>query len=268
MHDGPETRRLIEAREQHIPWKQWGPYLSERQWGTVREDYSTDGSAWNYFTHDQARSRAYGWGEDGGDERQHLPSPRSRGLFRRDVRHSWRLSAGPAQGRLRRPEPVHRGRPVPGLLLRRHTTTSRRGLRPGRPRLHAEPRDRMQAARLAAGDVAAQVRHEAQAEQTQVEVAEGIADRPRRVRRSHRGHGLHAVHLRAGPIFSPNPALLVAAEAPAVEPAMANPAGVRFPASASPTRTGTERRTASTRSASRPGPRAPRGSRCRRRART
>jgi hypothetical protein len=46
-------------------WKQWGPYLSERQWGTVREDYSENGDAWNYFTHDQARSRAYHWGEDG-----------------------------------------------------------------------------------------------------------------------------------------------------------------------------------------------------------
>ena len=46
-------------------WKKWGPYLSERQWGTVREDYSTNGDAWNYFTHDQARSRAYRWGEDG-----------------------------------------------------------------------------------------------------------------------------------------------------------------------------------------------------------
>ena len=48
-----------------IPWKKWGPYLSERQWGTVREDYSDDGNAWDYFTHDQARSRAYRWGEDG-----------------------------------------------------------------------------------------------------------------------------------------------------------------------------------------------------------
>src|SRR5262249_30927849 len=46
-------------------WKKWGPYLSERQWGTVREDYSADGDAWNYFSHDQARSRAYRWGEDG-----------------------------------------------------------------------------------------------------------------------------------------------------------------------------------------------------------
>jgi hypothetical protein len=60
-----EQRRLNEAREAHIPWKQWGPYLSERQWGTVREDYSADGNAWDYFSHDQARSRAYRWGEDG-----------------------------------------------------------------------------------------------------------------------------------------------------------------------------------------------------------
>jgi hypothetical protein len=60
-----ETRRLDEAREQGVPWRLWGPYLSERQWGTVREDYSEDGNAWDYFTHDQARSRAYHWGEDG-----------------------------------------------------------------------------------------------------------------------------------------------------------------------------------------------------------
>ena len=60
-----EQRRLDEAREKGVPWKQWGPYLSERQWGTVREDYSENGDAWNYFTHDQARSRAYHWGEDG-----------------------------------------------------------------------------------------------------------------------------------------------------------------------------------------------------------
>ena len=60
-----EQKRLNEAREVGIPWKKWGPYLSERQWGTVREDYSTDGNAWDYFTHDQSRSRAYRWGEDG-----------------------------------------------------------------------------------------------------------------------------------------------------------------------------------------------------------
>jgi hypothetical protein len=60
-----EETRLDETREKGVPWKQWGPYLSERQWGTVREDYSENGDAWNYFTHDQARSRAYHWGEDG-----------------------------------------------------------------------------------------------------------------------------------------------------------------------------------------------------------
>jgi len=60
-----ETARLDEARERDVPWRQWGPYLSERQWGTVREDYSEDGNAWDYFSHDQARSRAYHWGEDG-----------------------------------------------------------------------------------------------------------------------------------------------------------------------------------------------------------
>jgi hypothetical protein len=60
-----EAVRLQEARAGKIPWRKWGPYLSERQWGTVREDYSEDGNAWEYFTHDQARSRAYHWGEDG-----------------------------------------------------------------------------------------------------------------------------------------------------------------------------------------------------------
>ncbi len=53
------------AREWDSPWRKWGPYLSERQWGTVREDYSQNGDAWEYFTHDHARSRAYHWGEDG-----------------------------------------------------------------------------------------------------------------------------------------------------------------------------------------------------------
>ncbi len=60
-----EQTRLQEARAHNIPWRKWGPYLSERQWGTVREDYSEDGNAWEYFTHDQARSRAYRRGEDG-----------------------------------------------------------------------------------------------------------------------------------------------------------------------------------------------------------
>jgi mannosylglycerate hydrolase MGH1-like protein len=72
----PEKIRLEEAREGKNHWKKWGPYLSERQWGTVREDYSSDGNAWDYFTHDQARSRAYRWGEDGlagiSDDRQLL----------------------------------------------------------------------------------------------------------------------------------------------------------------------------------------------------
>jgi hypothetical protein len=74
--EGAEQRRLNEAREASTPWKKWGPYLSERQWGTVREDYSENGDAWNFFTHDHARSRAYRWGEDGlagiSDDKQRL----------------------------------------------------------------------------------------------------------------------------------------------------------------------------------------------------
>jgi hypothetical protein len=73
---GAELERLKEAREHGVLWRKWGPYLSERQWGTVREDYSENGDAWNYFSHDQARSRAYRWGEDGlagfSDDGQHL----------------------------------------------------------------------------------------------------------------------------------------------------------------------------------------------------
>jgi mannosylglycerate hydrolase MGH1-like protein len=72
----PEHTRLEEARTGAVPWKAWGPYLAEREWGTVREDYSAGGDAWNYFTHDQSRSRAYRWGEDGiagiCDERQRM----------------------------------------------------------------------------------------------------------------------------------------------------------------------------------------------------
>ena len=71
-----EQSRLEEARTNKIPWKKWGPYLSERQWGAVREDYSESGDAWNYLTHDQARSWTYRWGEDGlagiSDDRQRL----------------------------------------------------------------------------------------------------------------------------------------------------------------------------------------------------
>src|ERR1700688_4465492 len=61
----PEHRRLEDARARTAHWRRWGPYLSERQWGTVREDYSENGTAWEYFPHDHARSRAYRWGEDG-----------------------------------------------------------------------------------------------------------------------------------------------------------------------------------------------------------
>jgi len=60
-----EHARLGEIREHGVPWRKWGPYLSERQWGTVREDRSQTGDAWNNCSHDQARSRAYRWGEDG-----------------------------------------------------------------------------------------------------------------------------------------------------------------------------------------------------------
>jgi len=71
-----EDQRMAAARDDKVPWRRWGPYLSERQWGTVREDYSAYGSAWDYFPHDHARSRAYRWGEDGiagiCDDRQQL----------------------------------------------------------------------------------------------------------------------------------------------------------------------------------------------------
>jgi len=71
-----EDLRLQEARTSNVPWRKWGPYLSERQWGTVREDYSDHGTAWEYFPHDHARSRAYRWGEDGiagfSDDKQQL----------------------------------------------------------------------------------------------------------------------------------------------------------------------------------------------------
>jgi hypothetical protein len=71
-----EHQRLAEANQGQKPWRRWGPYLSERQWGTVREDDSPDGNAWESFSHDQARSRAYQWGEDGlagiSDDKQRL----------------------------------------------------------------------------------------------------------------------------------------------------------------------------------------------------
>ncbi len=74
--ENPEEQRLAEANARRQVWRKWGPYVSERQWGTVREDYSADGDAWNYFPHEHARSRAYRWGEDGiggfCDARQHV----------------------------------------------------------------------------------------------------------------------------------------------------------------------------------------------------
>ena len=60
-----EQRRLADDRDRRKNWKRWGPYLSDRQWGTVREDYSANGSCWEYLPHEHARSRAYRWGEDG-----------------------------------------------------------------------------------------------------------------------------------------------------------------------------------------------------------
>ena len=73
---GNELKRLTQNHEKGMAWKKWGPYLSERQWGTVREDYSENGDAWNFFPHDHARSRAYRWGEDGiggiSDDKQFL----------------------------------------------------------------------------------------------------------------------------------------------------------------------------------------------------
>src|SRR5512146_1795509 len=73
MHTNPEAKRLADTEAK---WKFFGPYLSERQWGTVREDYSPYGNAWDYLSHDQARARAYRWGEDGiagiSDDQQQL----------------------------------------------------------------------------------------------------------------------------------------------------------------------------------------------------
>ena len=74
--ESQESKRLNDQYTLKVNWNQWGPYLSERQWGTVREDYSAYGNAWEYFSHDQARSRTYRWGEDGiagiSDEHQHI----------------------------------------------------------------------------------------------------------------------------------------------------------------------------------------------------
>ena len=76
IDDTREGARLVENRQQKGNWQRWGPYLSERSWGTVREDYSANGDAWSYFPHDHARSRAYRWNEDGlggvCDDKQYL----------------------------------------------------------------------------------------------------------------------------------------------------------------------------------------------------
>ena len=91
-----ETLRLQEAHNGTSNWRKWGPYLSERQWGTVREDYSKDRNAWDYFTHDQARSRAYHWGEDGlagiSDEKQLLCF--SVDLWMARIQYSKNISSG------------------------------------------------------------------------------------------------------------------------------------------------------------------------------
>ena len=63
--DQAEEQRLVAAEERTANWKRWGTYLAERQWGTAREDYSADGNFWESFSHDQAKSRTYRWGEDG-----------------------------------------------------------------------------------------------------------------------------------------------------------------------------------------------------------
>jgi hypothetical protein len=83
----PEGERLEEADARRQPWRKWGPYVSERQWGTVREDYSASGYAWNYLPHDHALSRAYRWGEDGiggFDAEQICASPSRNGATRID----------------------------------------------------------------------------------------------------------------------------------------------------------------------------------------
>jgi hypothetical protein len=65
LTDTEEGRRLLETRGKPLLWRHWGPYVSERSWGTVREAYSPNGAAWDFVSHDMARSKAYRWGEDG-----------------------------------------------------------------------------------------------------------------------------------------------------------------------------------------------------------
>jgi len=146
-----EHERLEEAREQKSSWKKWGPYLSERQWGTVREDYSEGGDVWNYFTHDQARSRAYRWGEDGiaglSDDKQRLcfalalwnrrdPILKERifGLTNREAKVSKEIA-----GRLAHPD-LHPQRAGPAPGLRRHGKVSDRSPPRSYPVLRILPR--------------------------------------------------------------------------------------------------------------------------------
>ena len=76
MATNPEQARLVEHNAGQVDWKRWGPYVSERAWGTVREDYSANGDSWDFFPHDNARSQAYRWNEDGiggfCDDKQHI----------------------------------------------------------------------------------------------------------------------------------------------------------------------------------------------------
>ena len=76
MATNPEQARLVEHNAGQVNWKRWGPYVSERAWGTVREDYSANGDSWDFFPHDNARSQAYRWNEDGiggfCDDKQHI----------------------------------------------------------------------------------------------------------------------------------------------------------------------------------------------------
>jgi hypothetical protein len=91
-----EQGRLEEARTKEVPWRKWGPYLSERQWGTVREDYSDNGDAWNFFTHDHARSRAYRWARTAWAGCPTTGSTSTEGVCGRTVRDlAARVSSGP-----------------------------------------------------------------------------------------------------------------------------------------------------------------------------
>ena len=113
-----EHERLERDRQGQEPWRRWGPYLSERQWGTVREDYSAGGNAWDYLPHDHARSRAYRWGEDGiaGIQRRQAASLPRTGALERQRPDPQGTAVRPDQ---RRGQP-RRGRQGALLLPRRH----------------------------------------------------------------------------------------------------------------------------------------------------